>query len=221
MILLSVMSKEIIERATEAAGRGDFKEAASLLTPLAKGGSAEAQFLLGSLYREDHEMPEMEAYRWIKLAADQNHPEACFQWACISVTEGGLRSKTEAEQAQLLHKAADLGSMGAWAMLGLCYAAGELGVTTNPTESFKWYSKAAEAGDSKSQYEIGFMYLLGEGTKKDTTQAVKWLKNAAETGHVSAYDLLIQIYEEGTPEIAKDSASAAEWRKRKGVGFAE
>src|ERR1700720_3646151 len=107
------MSKEIIQKAKIAADRGDFVMASSLLMPLAESGNAEAQFRLGSLYFEGYDIPENEAYRWIKMAADQDHPEACFQWAAFYGTEDGLHHKTDAEQFQLFQRAAELGSVSA------------------------------------------------------------------------------------------------------------
>ena len=46
----------------------------------------------------------------------------------------------------LLQKVADAGHAGAMVLLGCCYEVGE-GVNKDDAESFKWFMKAANAGD--------------------------------------------------------------------------
>jgi TPR repeat protein len=40
-----------------------------------------------------------------------------------------------------------------------------LGVPQDYTEATKWYRKAAEQGDAKAQYNLGYMYNDGCGVK--------------------------------------------------------
>jgi TPR repeat protein len=47
-------------------------------------------------------------------------------------------------------------------------------------------TQEANAGDALAQHELGLRYLLGEGTPADTTQAVYWVKKAAEQNLTSA-----------------------------------
>ena len=56
-----------------------------------------------------------------------------------------------------------------------------------------WYLAAAEKGNVYAQYSIGYMYSKGEGVKKDYTQAISWLKKAADQkqqGSEAAQELL-------------------------------
>ena len=47
--------------------------------------------------------------------------------------------------------------------------------------------KAAEQGDAKAQYELGWCYSTGEdGITKSDAEAVKWYRKAAEQGHAVA-----------------------------------
>jgi hypothetical protein len=47
-------------------------------------------------------------------------------------------------------------------------------------EAFPLMKKAACAGDKESQWMVGHMYLLGEGTPRDDLAGYEWIKVAAE-----------------------------------------
>ena len=47
-------------------------------------------------------------------------------------------------------------------------------------------TQEANAGDVLAQHELGLRYLMGEGIPADTTQAVYWIKKAAESNLTSA-----------------------------------
>jgi TPR repeat protein len=47
-------------------------------------------------------------------------------------------------------------------------------------EAAKWTQKAAEQGLDASQFEVGAMYSDGIGVSRNYTEAVKWLRRAAE-----------------------------------------
>ena len=59
---------------------GDYEKAAKLYSPLAKDGNAEAQYILGMMYRAGRGVPHdyKEARKWYLLAAEQGHPLAQF-----------------------------------------------------------------------------------------------------------------------------------------------
>ena len=46
--------------------------------------------------------------------------------------------------------------------------------------------KKAEAGDAEAQSNLGTMYILGEVVPRDTAEAVKWLRKAADQGNARA-----------------------------------
>ena len=64
------------------------------------------------------------------------------------------------------------------------------GVIQSSGEAFKWYSKAAEHNESDAQYNIGLMYLKGEGTEKNVQLAKQWLQLASNQGDLDAKELL-------------------------------
>jgi len=65
--------------------RGDYLAAADLWRPLAENGDAEAQYLLGELYRLGQGVPEDDATagRWHLEAAEQGHPRAMYYVALM------------------------------------------------------------------------------------------------------------------------------------------
>ena len=80
-------------------------------------------------------------------------------------------------------------------------------------KAIEWYTKAAEAGNGKAQFNLAVMYDDGEGVPEDKAQAVKWYTAAAESGLFSAqYNLAIMHKNgEGTD---KDLAKAYYWACR-------
>jgi TPR repeat protein len=56
----------------------------------------------------------------------------------------------------------------------------------NYTEAVKWWRKAAEKGNAKAQYNLGWCYANGQGVPQNYTEAVKWWRKAAEQGDASA-----------------------------------
>jgi TPR repeat protein len=96
-----------------------------------------------------------------------------------------------------LHLQALLGpSTFAAHQLGAIYATGSE-VPKDEVKAVRWYRFGAKRGDPESQYDLGFMILLGEGTPADTKTAAYWLQKAAAKGHESSLRLLGDI-EKGT-----------------------
>ena len=73
--------------------------------------------------------------------------------------------------------------------------------------AFELLSRNACAGDKQSQFELGGMYLLGQGTEPDALKAYAWMRSAAESGDIqfrqAADALAAQI-----PPVHHDAAEA-------------
>ena len=50
--------------------------------------------------------------------------------------------------------------------------------------------KSAEQGDAEAQGELGLRYDIGLNVKKDTSEAVKWYKKAANQGDINVQYIL-------------------------------
>ena len=45
--------------------------------------------------------------------------------------------------------------------------------------------RQAEQGDVDAQFNLGFMYVEGQGVLQDDAEAARWLRLAAEQGHAA------------------------------------
>lgn len=92
-----------------------------------------------------------------------------------------------AEQIDSLTNAAEAGNVRAMYELGTAYNNAD-GVQFSAPEAAKWWTKAAEAGDAVSQFNLAQLYtnnsydLMDAGDKV----AIKWYKAAADQGIVRA-----------------------------------
>ena len=68
----------------------------------------------------------------------------------------------------------------------------------------------AEQGDADAQYNLGLMYLKGEGVLQDYAEAVKWYRLAAEQGIASAQTNIGVMYEYGDG-VLPDNVRAHMW----------
>ncbi|MPM36478.1 hypothetical protein SDC9_83076 [bioreactor metagenome] len=80
----------------------------------------------------------------------------------------------------------------------------------NNNETISWLQKAAEKGDSESQFILGEMYYLGEGVAKDYNEAAKWFRRAAEKEYEEAFFPLGELYYLGEG-VDKNYNEAAKW----------
>ncbi|WP_421849090.1 tetratricopeptide repeat protein [Oricola sp.] len=67
-------------------------------------------------------------------------------------------------------------------------------IGADPLRARQLYLQAAsQFGDASAQFELGRMYLQGEGGKADPVQAARWFNLAAHKGHVGAEAMLGKI----------------------------
>ena len=78
-------------------------------------------------------------------------------------------------------------------------------------KAFFWYKKSAELGNINSMANLGgWCYAYGNGTKKNFTLAVEWLKKAAYKGDIWSMRRLAWLYY----DIKKDRFEWEWWRKK-------
>ena len=71
----------------------------------------------------------------------------------------------------------------------------------------------AEQGDAYAQFQLGFMYAIGQGVPRDYAEAVKWYRKAAEQGFALAQNNLGLRYTEGQG-VPQDYAEAVKWFRK-------
>jgi TPR repeat protein len=214
--MVSSERDETVSRAKLALEARDFRSVVNLLTPLATTGDAEAQFLLGYLYlTECEDIPADAAFDWLVKAAKQDHAEACYHLATFPGSPEFTSPLSGAQEAELLMRAGELGSIDAQYNLGASYATGDWydgwRGPRDDAEAVKWYSRAADHGNPGAQYSLGFMLLYGEGGRQDSTEGIAWLEKAAGSGEDQARRFLADIYEYGLFGVARNPLAAERW----------
>ena len=58
---------------------------------------------------------------------------------------------------------------------------------------------AAEQGDAEAQYNLGLMYLEGQGVKQDNAEAYAWIRTAAAQGRSGTLEIRAALLREMTP----------------------
>ncbi len=80
-------------------------------------------------------------------------------------------------------------------------------------EQFSKKIAEAEAGKIRSQYDIGNMYLKGQGTGIDEVKAFNWFSKAAKSGHVKSQFKIGFMLLNGTG-VKKNYAKAEKWLRK-------
>ena len=70
----------------------------------------------------------------------------------------------------------------------------------------------AQGGDTKAQYDVGNMYMKGQGTDRNAKEAFKWFEKAASKGYERAEYKMGYLYFRG--EGDKNATKAYGWLKR-------
>lgn len=69
--------------------------------------------------------------------------------------------------------------------IGICYEMG-IGVEENETEAFKYYTLAANNGNTMSMYRTGLCHYNGVGVKQNLQEAFRWFNDAAGNENIHA-----------------------------------
>ena len=76
--------------------------------------------------------------------------------------------------------------------------------------AIKWYTIAAENGNTDAQFNLGHAYHNGEGVEQDYGKAIEWFSKAAEQGDSQAQSNLGGMYRFGIG-VEQDYGKAIEW----------
>ena len=183
----------------------------------------QGQVLLGLCLYFGHGIKQnySEAFKWIRMAADQGLARAQnYLGVCYDHGRGVKEDKKEA--FKWFRMAAEQGYADAQSQLGYCYASGE-GVEEDKKEAIKWFRMAAEQGFAFAQFCLGNCYGNGDGVKEDKQEAVKWFRMAAEQGDASAQFNLGTYFFNGKG-VKEDKKEAVKWYRsaaEQGIALAQ
>jgi TPR repeat protein/serine/threonine protein kinase len=76
--------------------------------------------------------------------------------------------------------------------------------------AFRLYQTAADAGNFQAQYQLGFMYQMGLGTKADPVMAMSWYKKSADQDFPNAQSQIGYLYQYGLG-VGQDYPAAIRW----------
>jgi len=165
----------------------NYLEAVRWFNLAAERGDVQAQMHLGDMYQQGRFVTKnyVEALRWFNLAATQGLTSVTINISCITGTE----------QEALLVDDFTLGSQTAAnrCMFSDVFADKNLACTR-----------------SSLGVMFGIMYDEGYIVARDSTEAVRWYKLAAEQGNASAQRRLGEIYSQGLG-VAQDFIQAYMW----------
>ena len=180
-------------------------------------GYAEAQFMLGEMLRSGKKIGKdlKKAFEWYTLASQQGYIPAKHCLAGM-VYDGEGCNRDVKRGKELFEETANSGYAPSQMVLGAIYIGEglepwmavkwfELAAEQDeqyvpyianylsgfmPEKAFEWRLRAAQAGDTDSQYLVGKMYESGKGINMDVEKARYWYQLAAEKDHIEAANAL-------------------------------
>jgi TPR repeat protein len=179
---------------------------ASALDPAAKVNPEAGTLELFSFgFRAYQRGEKLEAFEALRYAADKGHPGARWKLGKMYADGDGV-PENDYEAFKIFEQIVrDQDEDGGGGYTNAAYVSSAVvalgdylrrGIPSTPVavdlpRARQFYFHAASFfGDPKAQFELGRMILQGEGGKADPRQAARWLKLAAEKGHVGAKALL-------------------------------
>ncbi len=94
-------------------------------------------------------------------------------------------------------------AVGAYSLTGIPNSR----VARDPLRAVEMFTVAAtEFADPHAQYNLGRMYLDGDGIQKDPRRGARWLKLAADKNHVESQALLGHLYFSGAEGLQRQRA---------------
>jgi len=161
----------------------------------AKAGDASAMACLGEQYYSMHDYDN--AYYWTSKAVKSGEPEGLLCLGkCYFMGHGTQKNLKKAEEA-FLRCVKQVGWPEASFYLSKLYE--EIGKTK---ESMKWLQRAADAGDTMAQVEMGEALVFGENIEQDIEKGIIYLEEAARKENGYAQTMLASVYyNDGNPLI--------------------
>jgi TPR repeat protein len=161
--------------------------------------------------------PAVAAYR----AGDRATAEASFRHMASSNADAEawlgavlLDRGADREGLRLIQHAADAGSPEGAHRLALVYALGLAGTPRDEAKAANLFEKAATAGHTRGQINLGILYLAGRGVPRDVVLARSWLEKAAASGDVQALYTLGRAMSDSMGQAGPDPVRAADLFRR-------
>lgn len=186
-----------------------FVAAYNEIEPYAEEGNGIAQSLLAQMYKKGWgvEKDPKKAEYWYLKAADNNINNMKFflgnlyQYHLIDYKKSAFWHEKSAEAGD------DVSAL----ILAKLYRYNK--TVKDYKKAKKWYEHLAWKGDSKAQYELGYLLLKGLGTNKDYKNASYWFKESAKQNNANAQYFLGYMYSNGKG-VLRDYKKAFFWAEK-------
>ncbi len=223
-----------LERVREAAEKGHQQARLYLAWRYASGFGAEGPDRdeaerwrsLSTPAARESDVPEL----WFELTADGLAPKfsrALF-WMMDRAEAGDVIAQANLAQVYLetswtapdtelhlhwLRRAGENGHAPSLERLMLYHSTGAI-VGQDEAQAVRYRLAAAEAGSALAQYLQGLALIDGAPIEVNVTEAVRWLRLAADQDYLDALIRLGQLHRDGAPGLAKDLPEAVRWFER-------
>ena len=156
-------------------------------------GDIAAQVRLGVIYLTGDGVPkdDVEAVKWLRMAANQDNPVAERYLAEMYFKGRGVTADNE-EAAKWLRMSAEQGDAQSEYNLAVLYSQGQ-GVPRSLKESLNWMTKAAEQNLAAGQMGLGVAYGNGDGVLANPAVAAEWYQKAVDQNYVPAMSNLAML----------------------------
>ncbi len=153
----------------------------------AESGDPKAQFLVAKYLRlgKGVSKNEHEAIKWYMQSAKQGHTKSMNSLGGYYLENKVDSPETDAEIAKALPE------------MSFSIAKKDKKQPHNLEQAVYWFFLAADGGNPRAKRNIGFLYSKGIGLEQSDIDAVKWWKEAALEGEVSAQCNLANAYLNG------------------------
>jgi TPR repeat protein len=146
----------------------------------AEQGGADAQFTVGYMYAtgKGAVLDYVEAQKWFRLAAAQDHPRALWAMGMLYDNGWGVE-RNRVEAFGWYRQAAEKGEPLAQTQVGAFYIEG-LVIEQNSPEAIVWFRRAAVQGQVRAMISLANIYGQGFGVTPDYARALMWMYLAAQ-----------------------------------------
>ncbi len=177
----------------------DFKQAREWYGKAMAQGHPWGLYRMGTLTLQGLEMPKNEAEAVRLYGKALPTATGLTRRMCLNdlgyCHDKGLGVKRDVKEAlRFFREAAELGDVLAHYNIGWIHS--RYPEFRNEREALKGFLAAAVGGYVKSQFEVGEIYFMGTGVRRDLDEAERWYAMAAQQGWKPAQDSLSRLRQE-------------------------
>lgn len=182
----------------------NIKKGLELLEESVSKGFHEAEHLLGLLFYSGKEdslgnkiaKDYLTAFKWFEKSSYKGNIRSFYYLGVMHLYGFGTEQNTKIG-FDLIENSAMRGYHEAQFLMGYFYHNGlkfdsHNVVEQNYQSSVDWYNFSASQGNTNSLYNLGLLYINGQGVKEDVKKGTELIKEAASKGHIEAQEYFIK-----------------------------